>query len=53
MTIPMLENVPEKPAPITLARPLTVVPSYTVLSTIGIPAHMPETHGNIKLEKKG
>jgi len=27
MTMPMLENVPEKPAPMTFAIPLTVFPS--------------------------
>lgn len=41
ITMPILEKVPENPAPITLARPLIFVPSSSVLSTNGIPATRP------------
>jgi len=42
ITIPILEKVPENPAPITLARPCIFVPSSNVLSTSGIPATSPK-----------
>ena len=42
ITIPILENVPANPAPITLARPCIFVPSSKVLSTKGIPATSPK-----------
>jgi len=48
-----VENVPEKPAPMTLARPLIFVPSSRVLSTIGIPAMMPRTSEMHMIETNG
>ena len=38
MTMPMLVNVPEKPAPMTLASPGVTAPSAAVLFTSGTPA---------------
>lgn len=46
ITMPMLENVPEKPAPMTLAMPLTVLPSASVVLTSGIPGDQAEYQRN-------
>ena len=53
ITMPMLVNVPEKPAPITFAIPWILVPSAAVLSTSGIPATSPRSREMVMIEMKG
>ena len=53
ITMPMLENVPEKPAPMTLAMPLTVLPSASVVLTSGIPAIRPNTREMAMIARNG
>ena len=53
ITIPILENVPEKPWPMTFARPLRTVPSSRVVSTSGMPAITPRTREMHMMETNG
>ena len=53
ITMPMLENVPEKPAPIAFAIPLTVLPSASVVLTRGIPAIRPKIREMAMMERNG
>ena len=53
MTMPMLVNVPEKPAPMTDAMPETFVPSSSVWSTSGMPATRPNTSETSMMEMNG
>ena len=53
ITIPMLLNVPEKPAPITVGIPETFVPSALTVSTNGIPANIARIIDTTIIAKKG
>ena len=53
ITMPMEVNVPEKPAPMTLARPEIFVPSSSTLSTSGMPAMMPRTSEMPMMDRNG
>ena len=48
-----MENVPEKPAPIAFAIPLTVLPSASVVLTRGIPAIRPKIREMAMMERNG
>ena len=53
ITIPILVNVPENPAPITLAMPCVTLPSSAVTFTSGIPAISPRIRDTVIIERNG
>ena len=53
MTMPMLVNVPEKPCPMTVARPCCTAPPSSLWSTSGIPAMSPSPSETSMMEMNG